>query len=228
MTQTVNPLTATPDELNDYLASRHALSPEARKSMIVALRSFLTWAYRRGLIATDLSAELPSVTIPRGLPRPISAAALGLARAQADEETRLMLDLGARAGLRRGEIAAVHSSDITELGLRVRGKGDVVRLVPVHPLLQDRLAAIHGWVFPSPRRSGNHVGGDYVSSRLERVLPEPYTAHSLRHYFATEAYRGSHNIRAVQQLLGHADISTTMRYVMVEMEALTTAVHSVA
>lgn len=228
MARSIDPLTLTPDELNAYLASRFALSPEARKSMVVALRSFYSWAYRRGLTEIDLSHELPAVTIPRGTPKPISESALLRARAMASPETRLMLDLASRAGLRRSEIAKVHSDDVNDLGIVVHGKGGVERFVPTHPALRVRMADVEGWAFPSPRRPGMPVGPDYVSSRMEAVLPRPFTCHSLRHYFATTAYRGTHNLRAVQELLGHRSPETTQRYVLTDLDALTDAVRAVA
>lgn len=228
MARTLNPLTATDDELTAYLASRRGLSPEARKSMVVALRSFLRWAQRRGLIEGDLASGLPSIHVPVGVPKPVPFAVLARARAIASPETLLMLDLGALAGLRRAEIAAVHSDDVDGLSLTVCGKGGRTRRIPVHPMLAGRLARVHGWAFPSPVRIGEHVGPDYVAGRLEVALPPPWTAHSLRHYFATKAYQGSHDIRAVQQLLGHSSLATTQRYVLVDDEAMRVAVLAVA
>lgn len=221
-------LTATPEQIATYLASRAHLSAEARKSTMVALRSFYRWAHRRGHTPTDLSLELPSVTVPKGTPKPITAAALEQARSQADAETLLILDLAALAGLRRSEIARVHARDVTDAGLIVHGKGGRERVVPIHPRLRLRLAALTGWAFPSPVRAGQHVSPDYIASRVEAVVPSPYSAHSLRHYFATSAYRGTGDIRSVQLLLGHASVETTQRYVLTDTDALAAAVMAVA
>lgn len=221
-------LEATTDDLLSYLASRSDVAPETRKAMLVSLRGFYRWAYRRGHLAEDLSLELPSAHVPIGQPKPIPIEALTRARAIADDETSLMLDLGALAGLRRAEIAQVHSDHLTDLGLLVQGKGGKVRLVPIHPRLRERLARLQGFAFPSPKRPGMPVSPDYVSSRLERVLPAPHTAHSLRHYFASAAFKGTHDIRAVQQLLGHASVETTQRYVATDNDALAAAVFAVA
>ena len=221
-------LTATPESLTNYLACRHQLAPESRKSMIVALRGFYKFAHRRGLIGIDLSAELPTVTIPRGKPRPVEADGLTRARTVADDETLLMLDLGSLAGLRLNEIARLHSNDISDFGIRVMGKGERIRIIPVHPRLRERLRKIQGWAFPSPIRSGQHVTPDYISRRIEKVLPSGFTTHSLRHYFATTVYINSHDLRSVQELLGHASIETTQRYVLVDTAALTRAVMSIA
>ena len=110
----------------------------------------------------------------------------------------------------------------------MRGKGGKVRRVPIHPRLAAALVGLDGWAFPSPRRPGRPVTADYVADRLEQVLPKGYTAHNLRHRFATMAYRGSHDLRAVQQLLGHSDPGTTARYTLVGDDELTAAVLAVA
>lgn len=229
----INPLDATAADIRRVLADCAHFSPEARKSLLVTLRSFYRLAYDDGLIAVDLAATLPKNRVPRGMPKPITRAALEQARAAADEPTRLMLDLGALAGLRRHEIAQVHADHVTDLGLFVHGKGGVDRLVPIHPQLRDRLAALDGWAFPSPKRHGvlrpgQHASPDYIASRLEAVLPRPWTAHSLRHYFGTAAFDGTHDLMAVRDLLGHASVETTQRYVLVKHDALVAAVRAVA
>lgn len=211
-----------------FLSSLDRLRPESRKSVVASLRSFYAWALAHGLVASDPTAGLRPIHVPPSVPRPITATALRAALAAADAETTLMLLLGAYAGLRRAEIAAVHADDIDGLALRVTGKGGRTRRVPIHPLLAGRLAGLTGWAFPSPVRPGEPVGPDYVASRLERVLPRPYTAHSLRHYFATEAYRGTRDLRAVQQLLGHSKPETTARYTLIDEDALVAAVRAVA
>jgi integrase len=76
-------------------------------------------------------------------------------------------------------------------------------------------------------RLGYHVGPSYVADRVEGVL-EGYTCHSLRHRFATCAYRATKDIRAVQELLGHSSPTTTAKYVLIDEDAMEAAVLSVA
>jgi site-specific recombinase XerD len=224
MSRTVDPLTIDADTLMAYLASRQ-LSPEGRKSMIVALRSFYRWAYRRGLIAVDLAAELPSVSVPITEVRPVDSAVLTRARTIADPQTRLAIDLGALMGLRRSEIAAVHADDVTDLGLRVLGKGSRTRIVPIHPRLKDRLHGLTGYAFPG--RFAGHCSPDYIADLVQRVMPG-VKVHQLRHYFATSVYQRTHDLRSLQKLLGHASIETTQRYVWVDQLDLEAAVRAVA
>jgi site-specific recombinase XerD len=224
----VDPLAATPGDIVGFMVANSHLKPESRKSLISSMRLFYAWARAGGLVASDPTAGLGPVHVPPSVPRPISDVDLRSAFVTADEEVTLMLLLGCYAGLRRAEIAAVHSDDVDGLSLTVCGKGGRTRRIPVHPMLAGRLARVHGWAFPSPVRIGEHVGPDYVAGRLEVALPPPWTAHSLRHYFATKAYQGSHDIRAVQQLLGHSSLATTQRYVLVDDEAMRAAVLAVA
>jgi integrase/recombinase XerC len=71
-----------------------------------------------------------------------------------------------------------------------------------------------GWLFPTG--FGGHLTPDCVGRLVARALPDGYAMHTLRHRFATRAYRGTHNLRAVQVLLGHESIATTERYLAVD------------
>lgn len=220
-------LEVTESDLIAWMGSSSGKEPSSRKSVLASLRSFYRWAQRTGELQADPTLGLRRIVTPEGLPKPISEVALQAALAQADKETTLMLLLGAYAGLRRAEIAAVHSRDITDLGLMVKGKGRKVRRIPIHPVLAAALCEVDGWAFPG-RFPDAPVTPDYVAARLERVLPEPWTAHTLRHRFATQTYRACKDIRVVQQLLGHSSIQTTVRYVMIDQDALAAAVNAVA
>lgn len=151
--------------------------------------------------------------------------------------------LAALAGLRRAEIATLHTSQIGATDLLVVGKGGHHRRVPLHPDLAEELRAElarrrrgshgsgwsgrwvteHGYLFPSDRDPGP-ITPAHMGRIIARVLPEEWTAHSLRHRFATAAYGAQRDLRAVQELLGHAKPETTARYAAVPDGALSTAV----
>ena len=78
-----------------------------------------------------------------------------------------------------------------------------------------------GSVFP--RRAGGHLTAGHVGKLIARALPGDWTAHNLRHRFATRSYRGSHNIRAVQKLLGHETVLSTERYTAVHGDEIRAA-----
>lgn len=197
----------------------HRWAPETRRSVRSSLLCFYTWAQVHELRADNPVVNLPPVRVPPPCPRPVSDSALRAARMRAGANGRLMLDLGALAGLRRAEIAGLRRDDVDGDLVRVRGKGGRVRVIPVPAELAARLLACPpGPVFPG--RFGGCVCPDHVGRTLSRLLGEGLTAHSLRHRYATRAYAGTRDILALQELLGHSSPETTRRYVRVSMEAL--------
>jgi integrase/recombinase XerC len=222
-------LHATEHDLVAWL-SRDDWKPETRRSARSMVRTFYKWATRQGLVEHDPSAYLPSVRVPHALPKPASDDAFDRAMADPDPKLRSMLLLATYAGLRRAEIAHLRKDDITTTHIFVHGKGGKVRQVPIHPLLAEALAeqikATDGpWLYPGRFNGPVHV--DHVYRVIKRATGGQ-SPHKFRHRFATRAYRGSHDLRSVQQLLGHSSPTTTARYVAVDDDAMTAAVMSVA
>jgi integrase len=195
---------------------------ETRRSYRTSLRGFYSWAHITGRMPTNPAGLLPAIKAPRGTPRPAPEEVYSGALADADERVRLMLRLARQEGLRRGEIARLHTdnveADLLGWSLRIRGKGDAVRVIP---LLDDLAAQIRsypaGYVFPG--RIDGHLSPHYVGKLMSAALGDGWTAHPLRHSFATRTHRASgHDMRVVQELLGHASIATTQRYVAVDEE----------
>lgn len=219
-------MAVTPDDVQEYLG-RPVRGLEARKSVLAALRSFYRFCLVRDLIDRDPTRLARSITVPAAVPKPCPESVLGRALSRSDEPTRLMLLLGAYAGLRRNEIATLRGEHVTDIGLLVTGKGGKMRRIPIHPILSVHLD-FTAWAFPSPIFPDRHCSVDYVASRVEDALGGGWTTHSLRHRFATQAYRATHDLRAVQLLLGHTSPTTTARYVMVDEDSLAAAVLAVA
>lgn len=189
-------------------------APETRRSYRVTLVGFYRWC---GMSTADV---LPPVVQVQGIPRPAPDDVWLEALSRADDRVRLMLRLAAEARLRRGEIAGLHTRDLLTgddgSALLVRGKGRKQRAVPIHGHLAAQLASLpSGWVFPSDKHSG-HLSPEWVGVLCSQALPEQWTLHTLRHRFASRAYRGSRNLRAVQELLGHTSVKTTERYTAVD------------
>jgi len=126
-----------------------------------------------------------------------------------------MIRLGAECGLRRGEIARVHSDDVVAdsagRSLIVRGKGDKQRIVPLPDDLADIIMDARGYLFPG--RFVGHVEESYIGDHISHLLPDGYAAHTLRHRFATTAYAATHDLFVVAELLGHESVETTEHYV---------------
>jgi len=208
----------------------------------VDTRVLAGWAYRTKRVPEHLADELPKVRERWGAPRPAPDHAWQAALAAADTRTTLMLRLAGEVGMRRGEVSRVHTRDLLESGggaqLVVHGKGGKERVVPIGESLAEAIrrgAAGHtavrhddrdGWLFPNG--NGGHLTAYHVGDLVVRVLPDGWTMHTLRHRFATRAYRGTRNLRAVQVLLGHASIATTERYTAVDDGEIRAAMMSAA
>lgn len=202
---------------------RERWRPATRRSALVSLRMFYGWAYDRGDVLDDPTRGLSAPHELPPCPRPIDRDTLLAAMADASGDVWWLLRIASTTGLRRAELAGVQSADVertaTGWWLRVRGKGQKVRRVPLAPDVAAWVRSRGGWAFPSPY--GGHVRPWAISDRIKRATG--YSAHALRHYYATTVYERSHDLRAVQELLGHASVATTQRYVATTEEALTLA-----
>lgn len=212
------------DSIGEWFG-RFDWSPNTRRRAYGSLRLFFAWAKHQGLIASNPMDAMKRVRGPRGLPRPIPDAELRPALARCTFEQSLLLRLAAETGLRRGELAAVHSHDVERHGsgfwLRVEGKGRKTRMVPISASTAAWVTRSPGWLFPSPTRKGAHVIPSVIGKRVRRALGNSgWTTHTLRHRFATVAYAGSNDILAVQAILGHESVATTQIYIKVADERL--------
>lgn len=225
------PWDLTAEDLADWLA-RHHWQRETVRSARVALRSFYRWAYDLGHLDDNPAAHLPRPPAPVPCPRPASETAYRDALTAADPDVSLMLRLAADLGLRRGEVARLHSRDLSQddaggWWLVVHGKGGRSRRLPLGPslasLLRQRPA---GYVFPG--KAGGHLAPATVGDKVSALLPADVTMHALRHRFATQAYRVDRDVFTVQRLLGHASPATTQRYVQTHDDTLRGLVDAVA
>lgn len=196
-------------------------SLEHRKALRASLFSYFEWCIGEGITVDNPAIALPRVKSPTPKPRPAPDRVWDELLAGAAPRERLMALLAGEAGLRRAEIAQVHTDDLIEdldgWSLIVHGKGSKQRIVP----LTDRLAlgipghvgARSGFVFPG--KIDGHISAHYVGCLLSAMMPPGWSAHKLRHRFATRGYAGTKDLRAVQEALGHASVATTQRYTAV-------------
>lgn len=241
------PWTVTERHLVDFLAARR-WAAETRKGARSVIRGFYDWAAEHGHVEADPARRLPPVRIPATVPKPCPDDVIAAALARAEPHERLMLLLAATAGLRCVEIAKVHRRDIVErqdgVWLHVVGKGQRGRAIPVESPLADELAAFAGGLSePMPRRYGRdrvgtgylfpgqsdgHIHPSHVGKLMRDLLGSGWSAHKLRHRFATVAYAESRDLLAVQQLLGHSKPETTQRYTALPGGALRASAASAA
>lgn len=195
--------------------ARQQWKPETRKAYRNTISSFFRWLHKSGRRSDDPSLDVPRVKKPHAHPRPCPDRYIAAAMGMATPSEKLMIRLGAECGLRRGEIARVHSDDVVAdsagHALIVCSKGDKQRIVPLPDDLANIVMETQGYLFPG--RFGGHVEESYIGDHISRLLPDGYAAHTLRHRFATTAYAATHDLFVVAELLGHESVETTEHYV---------------
>lgn len=196
-----------------------------RRSARTSLRIWTTWLHRTGRILADPLALIPPARAPKSVPRPCPDPIIRKALLSSSTRVQAMITLAAEAGLRRGEIAVVSRSDVIEertgSSLIVHGKGRRERTVPLTQAAADAVARqFHDvspelpWLFPSMGRYADaHLQPIRVGELVNEALSGHWSAHTLRHRFATEAYRSSRDLLLVQTLMGHSKPETTAIYV---------------
>ena len=220
----------TGDQLVDWFQAQ-AWAVETRRGRRTTFRVFYAWAVEAGYVAVSPAAALPKVRPARPRPHPASDEAYRIALAAAGARERLMLRLSAELGLRRAEVAQVHSRDLVRdldgWSLLVHGKGGRDRMLPMPARLARDLRALPaGWVFPGD--DGGHLSPRWVGTLVARLLPDGVTMHALRHRFATRTYEVERDMFVVQDLLGHASPVTTRAYVLVEHARMRATVEAAA
>jgi site-specific recombinase XerD len=210
-----DPAAATPADLEHVIAARR-LSAATRNVWISHLSGFYRWAVDEGVCVTNPARRVPRAVTGRNLPRPIPEHALRLALAHADTRMTAWLTLAGWAGLRCCEISGLRGENVsTDMGtLRVdaskRGRS---RIIPMHPKVD---AALEPFPVTSGRLWTNPPAVvSTLISRHFRDLGLPYSAHQLRHRFATQAYEACGDLAVVAELCGHESIETTRIYAAV-------------
>lgn len=212
--------TATREEVEAVWASRRDLSPSTRANDLAGWRAFYKWALRWEHRVDDPTLRIDAPHVPRGLPRPMAKHDLRKALDTFPDDLRRAVCVGAYAGLRVSEAAALDWSEvlIAEIvgetsKIRVLGKGAKERLVAVSPILIDELL---------PDVGGNVItagGQAYTAGTLQRRINRaflragvPGKFHALRHRYGTVAYQATGDLVAVAEQMGHASVTTTAVY----------------
>lgn len=215
-------IAATEDDLSAYLASKadtHAA--ESRKAIRASLRSFYTWAHRRGYTSSNPAAELEAISIPRTIARTAPDDDLQAALITATLEQQAMIMLARFGCLRLNELTTLHMSQRRGDLLHIIGKGGKHRYVPINPELMNVLLQLerhHGGGYYFPGRFAGYMHPTAVGKIVTRLTG--WNPHSLRHAGATAAYNATGDLRAVQELLGHASLETTQRYLHTSLPQL--------
>lgn len=224
-------------QIQAYLEFRaKAVSINTLRNDIAHLRAFFCWLRRHEYRGDDPMARIDGPRLVRPHVPPADDDALALALAAADVDDRAILVLSAFAGLRAAEVARLDWSDVDTRRERitVHGKGAKVRVISTSPPVVAALAALPHRHGPVIRRRDGRPGPNQpcqISKRASRLLggrADGFTLHQLRHRFATVAYAGTLDLRAVQEALGHSSPTTTAIYAHTRTDAMTAAVHAAA
>jgi len=223
-----NPATVTTAAIEGWLDDRNLVA-RSRYTYIGAIAGFHKWAFDNGHAPSDPSLGVVRPKLPRRYPRPARTADLVDAIEHAPLRMRAWLCLAAYSGLRCKEIAGLRVDDIfldqapPVFHLR-ETKGDKDRVVPIADDVVRALEAygppVAGFVFPamdpSGQRTKRSIRAHYVSDEINKYLHGrgiSATAHQLRHWFGTELYRRTLDLKLVGEMMGHAKVETTSLYV---------------
>lgn len=218
------------EDVQRFLDARR-IGSRTRYHWLSTLHVFYRWAIDAGRLDHDPTATIHRPRLRRSLPRPVSDGDLARSVQLADPMMRAWLTLMAFNGLRCAEVGRLRSEDIVQNAtmLRVLGKGDRERIIPLHP---DALRALRehglprrGYLFTRPQ------GGPFPPPLVSRTaclylrsIDLDVVPHQYRHWFGTKAYEACRDIRVVQELMGHSSPSVTAVYAAYSEE---TARHTV-
>jgi integrase/recombinase XerD len=232
-------------DLREYAVARHAGSAATSTNRRLSVfKRFFRWALRERLASADPTLRLAAARQPLRVPKSLSEAQVEALLAACDVDSalglrdRTMLEVMYASGLRVSELVGVKTVDVSVVdgALRVTGKGAKERLVPfgeeAHSWIERYLAETRGAILGARSSDALFVtarGGPMTRQMFWKIvkaralaagITAPLSPHTLRHAFATHLLNHGADLRAVQMLLGHADISTTTIYTHVARERL--------
>jgi len=215
------PYEATTGDVMVYL-SANPWSKATLSSQRASLAVYFKWAVQAGKMHADPLLHIPRVKVPLGKPKPVTEEDFAAALSTADQRTRLALRLAGELGMRRGEVAKVHESDLIADPdghlLKIIGKGNKERVIPVPASLADEIAAHiktygrNGWCFPSTEKPHGPLSAHWIGHLISKALPDGYTMHKLRHRALTQVYERTHDIVLTAGVAGHSSVNTTQAY----------------
>lgn len=230
-------------------------APRTVASHLSAIRSFFRWALAEELVDTDVASTIQTPKTPGSLPSTVSHEEMKRLLEAPDLtcddgiRDRAMLELFYATGARISELAGLRLNSFApaERTVRLLGKGSKERIVPVYrrawSALEEYLDGPRGRLLAAAgdaastqaqslfiSRRGKPMNADALRYRFRVLarkagLPSDITPHTMRHTFATDLLQGGADLRSVQELLGHASLSTTQLYTHLTPERLKNAVH---
>jgi integrase/recombinase XerC len=236
-------------DFRSWLAARHAedFTATSTARALSVVRGFFRYLEKNNVLENPAVHHVRTPKLPKSLPKALSEdqsmAALDMVGAEHKEEwTQLrdvaLLTLIYGCGLRIGEALALTPSQLPDgaATLTLTGKGNKQRMVPLLPQVHEAIAAYrkicpYGLAAKEPLFRGTRgkplqpaiFQKEIRNLRGALGLPDSATPHAFRHSFATHLLASGGDLRTIQELLGHADLSTTQRYTKVDHERLLSA-----
>jgi integrase/recombinase XerC len=233
----------TQHHIRAFIAQRHrqGLGGKSLQRLLSAIRSLFRWMLREGIAEHNPATPVKAPKSPRHLPATLDADTIGqLLDIPCDTplaiRDKAIMELFYSSGLRLSELADLHweQVDLPSGMVTVTGKGNKSRMVPVgriaaEALLEWRKARVQFASFEEPHvfvsQRGSPIAKRTIQSRIRywakrQGMPQSIYPHLLRHSFASHMLESSGDLRAVQELLGHADISTTQIYTHLDFQHL--------
>ena len=237
------PEQVTQHHIRAFIAQRHrhGLGGKSLQRLLSAVRSLFRWMLREGLAEHNPATPVRAPKSPRHLPATLDADTIGqLLNIPCDTplaiRDKAIMELFYSSGLRLSELATLRweQVDLPSGMVTVTGKGNRSRMVPVgriaaEALLEWRKARVNFASFEEPHvfvsQRGTPIAVRTIQSRIRywakrQGMPQNIYPHLLRHSFASHMLESSGDLRAVQELLGHADISTTQIYTHLDFQHL--------
>lgn len=224
--------------------SKQGLSPTTQARILSGVRSFYRFLYMDGFVSEDPSELLESPRLGEHLPEVLSTEEVDRLEASIDlskpegQRNKAIIEVLFSCGLRVSELVNLKLSNLylDEAFIRVMGKGSKERLVPISPKAIKELRLwftdrVHMDIQPGEEdyvflnRRGHHLTRTMILIMIKRQaqaarINKVISPHTLRHSFATALLKGGANLRAIQEMLGHEDISTTEIYTHLDMTQL--------
>jgi integrase/recombinase XerC len=231
-------------DIRAFLAARRSESLGSRSlaRALSAIKSFFGYLEREGIVASEALTTIRTPKQPRSLPKALTVLEAKATIRTTDEledtpwvaaRDMAVISLCYGAGLRISEALAISRADLEASALRVTGKGGKTRLVPLITAVRQAIDTYLGLTpfHPDPDepifrgKKGGPLSPRLIQLRMQQLrgalgLPPSATPHALRHSFATHLLGKGGDLRAIQELLGHASLSTTQIYTAVDTERL--------
>lgn len=220
-----------PDDVSDFIVHRRQLgdSVTTTNRKLSAIKTFYKFMCNKKRMNHNPASAVEGAKKPSRVPRPIDKEDVErILNAPDNQRDKAMLYILYYTGARREEVSWIKVDDINfRRGyILLRGKGNKERIVPIH---KKALNEIHKllkehdseWLFPS-RKTGNHISkrqvNDIVKKWAEKVGVDWVTPHKFRHSFCSHLYQSGADIKAIQDMAGHASSETTQIYTKVDNE----------